>query len=176
MKTYEFKNILFEYFYNGIVREYPELKEKVYRERLRSEVPEYPYVVLRPGERVKINKRFETYQKDDVNYIRAQFRHPVTFTVYDLEESALDAEKFSDNVIDSIETFFTENNITHAELLQKGIVINELLSSGVTDKSSFCKTSQEFCKEISIVFEYDDIRTVKSDKGLMLDMNINPAG
>ncbi len=176
MKTYEFKNILFEYFYDGITKEYPELKDKVYRERLRSSIPDFPYVVLRSGERVRINKRFEMFNKDGQNYIRAQFRHPVTFSVYDLNSDAMSAEKFTDNVVDSIETFFTGTTSTHFKLFEKGIVINELLSSGVIDKSSFCKTSQQFCKEITIIFEYEDIRTITSEAGLELDINITHSG
>ncbi len=176
MKTYEFKNILFDYFYNGITAEFPELTEKIYRERLRSSEPGFPFIVLKSGERVKINKRFEFFYKDGAGYIRAQFRLPVTFSIYDIQQNACEAEKFTDEVIDSIEFFFTGNSTVHLDLAEKGIVINELLSSGVIDKSEYCNTAQKFLKEITIVFEYEDIQAHTPGMGHALSVDIKPAG
>lgn len=174
MKTCTFKNILFEYFNQKVTAEYPELSENIFRERLKINRPDFPFVVMKSGERTRINKRFESYNTDSGTNIRVQYRLPVTFEVHDVKEIPLEAEEYTDNLIDFIEQFFINDELTHADLHSKGIVINELLCSGVRDTSSSALTSQEFIKEIDIVFEFEDIRVIKSTPGKELEAIIQP--
>ena len=51
-------------------------------------------------------------------------------------------------------------------------MINELLCSGVRDCSSVTTTSQEFIREIDIVFEFEDIRILSSEAGKEVDFDI----
>ena len=172
MKTNEFKNILFEYFNAKICIEFPELSGKVFRERLRINQPNYPFLVLKSGERSRINKRFEHFTKDEIEYTRVQYRMPVTFSIHDIRKNPVDAEAFSDTVIDYVERFFADNDSTHTDLRQKNIVINELLISGVRDTSAFSKTAQEFVKEIDVVFEFEDVSCITSEKGKDISIDI----
>lgn len=175
MKTYEFKNTLFEYFNEKLLEKFPCLENKIFRERLKVNEPAYPYITMKSGERVRINKRFECYyDKDKAEKIRMQFRLPITFEVHDLRTVPSDAEQFNDEVIDYIEQFFVSNKQTHSDMHERGIIINEMLCSGVRDKSSNSLTSQEFVREIDIVFEFEDIQTIVSDLGEALDITIVP--
>lgn len=172
MKTCAFKNTLFDYFNSKITSEYPELATKIFRERLKINRPDYPFVVMKSGERTRINKRFEQYETEAGKNIRVQYRQPVTFEVHDLREIPLDAEEYSDNLVDFIEHFFLNEENTHIDLRNKGIVINELLSSGIRDTSSTSVTSQEFVKEIDIVFEFEDVRIIKTAPAKELETDI----
>ena len=170
MKTYQFKNALDEFFSGKMAEQYPGLA--VFRERLRSQQPDYPFVVLKSGERTRLNKRFESFQQDGKTCVKAQFRLPVTFSVYALSQNAGDAEKFSDEVIDYIEYLFTDCRDTHFLFFVKGIVINELLNSGVRDLSRFSNTNQEFREDIDIVFEFEDVQKFSYELGEKLDIDI----
>lgn len=172
MKTCAFKNTLFDYFNSKITSEYPELATKIFRERLKINRPDYPYIVMKSGERLRINKRFEEYETEAGKNIRVQYRLPITFEVHDLKEIPLVAEEFTDNFIDVIEQFFINEETTHIDLRNKGIVINELLCSGVRDTSSTAVTSQEFVKEIDIVFEFEDVRIIKTTPAKELEADI----
>ena len=172
MKTYEFKNELFNYFSGKIIEQYPELNGKIFRERLKIDKPQYPYVCLKSGIRSRINKRFERFFSDGAEYIRAQYSLPVTFAIHDIKTIPKAAEEFTDEVIDYIEMFFTSNPSTHIDLGDKGIVINEQMCSGVRDISSFSKTAQEFVKEIDIIFEFENLVQTTSELGLDLETNI----
>lgn len=172
MKTYEFKNKLFEYFNDKTTAKFPELSTKIFRERLKINRPDYPFIMMKSGERVRINKRFEKYDTKAGKNIRVQYRLPITFEVHDIKETPMDAERFTDEMIDYIEQFFISNDITHYELRNEGIVINELLCSGVRDTSSVSTTSQEFVKEIDIVFEFEDVRTETPVSALELEAEI----
>ena len=174
MKTYEFKNKIFEYFNRKITEKFPVLTGKVYRERLKIKKPEFPFVVLKSGERTKINKRYETYYSNDTEYTRVQYRLPVTFEIHDLKATPMDAEILSDDVIDYTESFFEDNEETHTYFQEQGIVINELLCSGVRDTSNISETNQEFVKEIDIAFEFEDLREITSTEGKSVDINIRP--
>ena len=175
MKTYEFKNELFDYFSGKIIEHYPELEGKIFRERLKIDTPSYPYVCLKSGLRTRINSRFEKFLSDGAEYIRVQYRLPVTFSVHDIKTIPKDAEEFTDNVIDYIEMFFASNSSTHMDLGNKGIVINELMCSGVRDMSCFSKTAQEFIKEIDIAFEFENLVQTTSELGLDLETDIEYA-
>ena len=172
MKTYQFKNEIFEYFNTKMTAEFPTLDGHIFRERLRSIQPEYPFVVLKSNERTRINKRFERYNSGKKTCIKAQYRLPVTFSVYMLSQNSSEAEEFSDNVIDYIEYLFTDCEDTHYTLAEKGIAVNELLNSGVRDLSSFAQTAQEFRKDIDIVFEFEDIQEYSYELGKTVDIDI----
>ena len=172
MKTYEFKNELFNYFNGKIVEQYPELEGKIFRERLKIDKPSYPYVCLKSGIRTRLNNRFERFFSDGAEYIRVQYSLPITFSVHDIKAAPKAAEEFSDEVIDYIEMFFTSNPSTHMDLGNNGIVINEQICSGVRDISSFSKTAQEFVKEIDIAFEFENLVQITSEAGLDLETNI----
>ena len=172
MKTYQFKNTLFDYFNEKATLAFPELTDKIFRERLKVKKPDYPFIMLKSGERVRINKRFEKYQTSNGDNIRVQYSIPITFEVHALKETPSDAEKFADEIIDFVEQFFISDEQTHSELSAKGIVINELLCSGVRDCGSVTTTSQEFIREIDIVFEFEDIRTISSEAGKEVDFDI----
>jgi hypothetical protein len=175
MKTYEFKNYIFEYFNDKTLLKFPDLNGKIYRERLRINKPEFPFIVMKSGERIKINKRYETYYSNNTEYTRVQYRIPITFAVHDLKQSPIDAEIFTDDVIDYIESFFEDDAQTHSYFHEQGIVINELLCSGVRDISKTTETNQEFIKEIDITFEFEDLREIPSEMGKDLEININNA-
>lgn len=175
MKTYQFKNTIYEYFNEKAVISFAELENKIFREHLKVERPDYPFIMMRSGERIRINKRFEKYKVAGDENIRVQYRIPITFEVHDLQEIPLNAEKFTDEVIDFIEQFFVCDENTHSDLFGKSIVINEMLCSGVRDSSSVSATSQEFIKEIDIVFEFEDIRTYTVPAGKELYSDINAA-
>ncbi len=172
MKTYEFKTKLFSFFNVCMSSEFPMLKGKIFRERLRAEAPSYPFVLLKTGERKRINKRFESYNSDGKNFIRAQYRIEVIFSVYSLYKNPSDAEKESDEIIDYIEQLFLETDSTHVSLAEIGITVNELLAGPVRDLSSFAETNQMFRKEICIVFEFEDIKEHISMEGKELYMDI----
>ncbi len=172
MKTYEFKNILFNYINEKFSMEYPLLKGKIYRERLRINQPKYPYLVLKSGERTRINKRFENYLEGNSEFTRVQYRLPITFTLYDLKSNPEDAEQFCDEVIDYIESFFADNLSTHIDLRNLGIVVNELMISGVRDMSTYAKTDQEFVREIDIVFEFEELKEFVPERGQDLSVDI----
>lgn len=173
MKTYEFKTKLFSFFNEKMTEKFPGLEGKIFRERLRSDVPSYPYMVLKTCDRERINKRFESFTSDGKTYIRAQYRIGVLFSVYSLRENALDAEKESDEIIDYTEQLFIDTDLTHSILAGEGITINELLAGPVRDLSSFAETNQMFRKEITIVFEFEDIKEYIPEQGKTLDMDIN---
>ena len=173
MKTFEFKNELFDYFSAKITEQFPELEGKVFRERLKIDKPPYPYVSLKSGMRSRSSRRFEKFFSDGSEYIRVQYHMPITFSVHDMRLVPINAEEFTDDVIDYIEMLFCSNSSTHVDLGNKGIVINELMCSGVNDVSSFSNTAQEFVKEIDIVFEYDNLVEISSELGQELDININ---
>lgn len=173
MKTYEFKTKLFSFFNEKMTEKFPQLEGKIFRERLRADVPSYPYMILKTGERERINKRFESFISGSSTYIRAQYRVEVVFTVYSLSENPLDAEKESDNIIDYTEQLFIDMESTHITLAGFGIVINELLTGGVRDLSTFADTNQQFRKEIGVVFEFEDIKEYIPEKGKELDINID---
>ncbi len=172
MKTYEFKTKLFSFFYGKMTEKFPELKGKIFRERLRADVPVYPYMVIKTGERNRINKRFESFIADEKKYIRAQYRIDVLFSIYSLYENPSDAEKESDEIIDYTEQLFIDTSSTHAELAEDGITVNELLAGPVRDLSSFAETNQMFRKEICIVFEFEDIKEYIPEQGKALDIDI----
>lgn len=174
MKTYDFKTTLFEYFNQKAKIQFPILENRIFRERLKINQPEYPYVILKSGERTRINKRFECFRIGNTENIRVQYRLAVTFGVHDLRKTPSDAERFSDELIDYIEQFFINDRTTHVDLEARGIVVNELLCSGVRDMSQNATTSQEFIKEIDIVFEFEDIQTITSELGQELETNIEP--
>ena len=174
MKTYEFKNELFVYFNLKLSEKFPELSGKIFRERLRINQPAFPFVVLKSGERSRINKRYEHFLEGNQEHTRVQYRMPVTFAVHDVKNNPIEAEMFSDTVIDYIEMFFADNDTTHNDLREKGIIVNELMVSPVRDTSSFSKTAQEFVREIDIVFEFEDIMTILPDEGKKLSVDINP--
>ena len=172
MKTYEFKNELFDYFSGKIIEQYPELEGKIFRERLKIDKPSYPYMCLRSGVRTRLNNRFERFFTDGKEYIRVQYRLPVIFSVHDVREIPMEAEEFTDEVIDYVEMFFAANPTTHIDLGDMGIVINELMCSGVRDLSSFSKTAQEFIKESEVVFEFENLVETTSELGRDLETNI----
>ncbi len=173
MKTYEFKTKLFEIFNEKMVEKFPELEGKIFRERLRADVPSYPYMVLKTGDRERINKRFETFSFDGKTCIRAQYRIEVIFSVYSLYENPCDAEKESDEIIDYTEQLFIDTDTTHALLAAEGIAVNELLAGSVRDLSSFAETNQMFRKEVSMVFEFEDIKEYIPDEGKNLYIDIS---
>ena len=174
MKTYEFKNTLFEYLNNRIIVDIPELNGKIFRERLKINKPSTPFVVIKSGERTRVNKRYEKFIKNDIEYTRVQYRILLTFCVHSIKMSPIEAEQFADNTIDYIERFFIDDASTHADLSGSGIVINELMASGVRDKSAFSETNQEFIRELDIVFEFEDITEIIPEPGLELKTNIAP--
>lgn len=174
MKTYDFKTTLFAYFNQKAIIQFPILENRIFRERLKINQPDFPYILMKSGERTRINKRFENFYKDNADHIRVQYRLPITFCIHDLREVPADAELFSDTLADFVEQFFINNQTTHVDLEENGIVINELLCSGVRDKSEFATTSQEFIREIDIVFEFEDIQTITSELGQQLETNIVP--
>lgn len=174
MKTYDFKTTLFEYFNQKATTQFPILENKIFRERLKINQPDFPYIIMKSGERTRINKRFECYRTDNAENIRVQYRLPITFGVHDLRKIPSDAEQFSDELIDYIEQFFINNRTTHVDLEGQGIVINELLCSGVRDISANATTTQEFIKEIDIVFEFEDIQTITPELGRELETDIIP--
>lgn len=173
MKTYEFKTKLFSFFNSRMTEKFPALEGKIFRERLRADVPAYPYMVLKTGDRERINKRFESFNEDGKTYIRAQYRIEVLFSVYSLYENPCDAEEESDEIIDYTEQLFLETDTVHALLAEEGIVVNELLAGPVRDLSSFAETNQLFRKEICIVFEFEDIKEYIPEPGKELYMDIN---
>ncbi len=173
MKTYEFKTKLFSFFNEKMTEKFPQLEDKIFRERLRADEPEYPYMILKTGERQRINRRFETFTSGEKTYIRAQYRMEVVFGVYSLCPNPIDAEKESDDIIDYTEQLFLDTEDTHLMFMNSGIVINELLSGGVRDLSSFAQTNQQFRKEIGIVFEFEDIKEYIAEEGKELFMDIN---
>ena len=172
MKTYEFKTKLFGFFNEQMTEKFPLLEGKIFRERLRPDVPSYPYMVLKTGDRDRINKRFESFASDGKIFIRAQYRIEVLFSVYSLYENALEAEQESDAIIDYTEQLFIDTDLTHSILASDGITVNELLAGPVRDLSSFAETNQLFRKEIKIVFEFEDIKEDTPEFGKMLDMHI----
>ena len=174
MKTYEFKNTLFEYLNNRIIVDIPELNGKVFRERLRVNAPQTPFVVIKSGERTRINKRYEHFLNNDIEYTRVQYRILLTFCVHSIKTSPVEAEQFADNTIDYLEKFFIDDATTHADLSQSGIVVNELQCSGVRDTSTFSETNQEFIRELDIAFEFEDVTEVIPEPGLELHTNISP--
>lgn len=173
MKTFEFKNTLFDYFNNKIVEHFPELEGKIFRERLKIDKPQYPYICLKTGTKTRTNRRFENFYSEGKEYIRVQYSLPITFSVHDIKVNPIEAEAYTDEVIDYIELFFIANQTTHIDLNQKGIIINETMGSGVNDTSSFSNTAQEFIKETEIVFEFENIIETVPEKGKELDININ---
>lgn len=172
MKTYQFKNTLFEYFYSKFIEAYPAFEGKVFRERLKIDKPDCPFLVLKSGERNRINKRFEKFRENNIDYIRANYRMVVNFKLHVLEEKPMQAEAFADEALDFIEAFFLDNESTHADLRDVGIVVNEELCSGIRDQSEFSKTAQEFVRDIDIVFEFEDIKPEASVLGKELETNI----
>ena len=173
MKTYEFKTKLFSFFNSRMTEKFPELEGKIFRERLRADVPSYPFMVLKTGDRERINKRFESFNADGKTYIRAQYRIEVLFSVYSLYENPCDAEEESDEIIDYTEQLFIDTDLTHAVLAEDGITINEHLAGPVRDLSSFAETNQMFRKEICIVFEFEDIKEYIPQEGKALYMDIS---
>ena len=172
MKTYEFKNKLFTYLNNKIIIDIPELTNKVFRERLKINQPKTPYLVMKSGERTRVNKRHERFTKDNKEYTRVQYRLFITFAIHDIRVSPIESERFSDNVIDYIEKFFLDDESTHSDLSDEGIIVNELLASGVRDTSNFSETNQEFIREIDIAFEFEDLVEIQSTQGLELETKI----
>lgn len=173
MKTYEFKTKLFSFFNDRMTEKFPELKGKIFRERLRSDVPSYPFMVLKTGDRERINKRFESFNANGKTFIRAQYRIGIIFSVYSLYENPCYAEEESDEIIDYTEQLFLDTDLTHALLLEEAITVNELLSGPVRDLSSFAETNQQFRKEICIVFEFEDVKEYIPPEGKELYMDIN---
>jgi hypothetical protein len=172
MKTYQFKNLLFEYFYSKFIENYPEFTGKVFRERLKINKPEYPYLIMKSGERTRINKRFEKFRKNDIDYVRASYRISVNFSVHVLEEKPLQAEMLADEAADFIEEIFLDRESTHVDLRNSGIVINEELCSGIRDKSEFSKTAQEFIRDINIIFEFEHMKTESSELAKEIETNV----
>ena len=174
MKTYEFKNTLFEYFNNRITVDIPELNGKIFREHLKINCPQPPFICIKSGERTRINKRYENFIKNDIEYTRVQYRIILTFCVHSVATSPVEAEQFADETVDYIEKFFIDDSSTHADLSESGIIINELLCSGVKDTSSFAETNQEFVRELDIVFEFEDVSAIVPELGQELQTNIQP--
>ena len=75
-------------------------------------------------------------------------------------------------VIDYIESFFADNLSTHIDLRNLGIVVNELMISGVRDMSTYAKTDQEFVREIDIVFEFEELKEFVPERGQDLSVDI----
>ena len=176
MKTYEFKTKLFSFYNSHMTAKFPELSGKIFRERLRLEMPDYPYVVIKTGARERLNKRFEKFFKDSKEYIRAQYRIEIIFSAFALAENPTVAECLSDEIIDYTEQLFLDTESSHYELAEEGICVNELMAGKVMDLSSFASTNQEFRKETSIVFEFEDISEFVPEEGKLLDVNINCRG
>lgn len=172
MKTYEFKTKLFSFYNSHMTAKFPELNGKIFRERLRQDMPQYPYVVVKTGERERINKRFEKFFQDGKEYIRGQYRIEIIFSAFALSENPAEAEKLSDDIIDYTEQLFIDDESSHYDLMAEGIGINELLSGKVVDLSSFASTNQEFHKETSIMFEFEDVSEFVPEEGKLLDINV----
>ena len=172
MKIYQFKTILFDYFNEKICQKFPQLEGKIYRENLLLRQPSYPFVTMHQPKRSRLDKRFDAYCFDDKFYIKCKYQTTVLFSVHSLCSDKNLAEKFSDELIDFIEELFLLNPTTHIDLNQKEIVINELLSSDVTDESKVINSNHEFVKSVSIVFEYEDVKEISSELGADLQINI----
>lgn len=174
MKTNEFKNTIFDYFYNAITKEFPELSNKVFRENLRANEPDFPYLTIQEKTRTRLNPDYENFYRNGVEYIRKQYRQALNFTIHDISEEALEAELFTDEVADWIESFFYSNPSTFIDLGNRGIVINEKLNSGIKNTGTVNSTSSEFVKEIEVNFEYEEITTTTSEPGKDIEISINP--
>lgn len=172
MKNYRFKTILFEYFCEKILEKFPILDEKIYQKNLLLRRPEYPFLTIEQNSRKRLNKRLDTYRDGENFYIKNNYQTVISFSVHTLFADKNFAENFAEEVIDFVEEFFLFNQTTHVDLLTRGIVVNELLEGEVFDESRCQNADHEFVKTIKIVFEYEDLREIRSEEGKDLTINI----
>ena len=135
-------------------------------------MPQDPYGVVKTRERGGINKPFEKFFQVGKEFLRGQDRNEVIFAAFALSENPAEAEKLSDDIIDYTEQLFIDDESSHYDLMAEGIGINELLSGKVVDLSSFASTNQEFRKETSIMFEFEDVSEFVPEEGKLLDINV----
>lgn len=174
MKKYQFKTILFEYFNKKIIEKFPILSEKIYRENLVLRKPPHPFLTIKTLKTMRAQKRFETYYKDNIRYIKSKYQTQVVFTIHSLLADKSCSEKFADDVIDFVEELFLLSMDTQIDLAQRGIVVNEFFDSEIVEENCPINSDREFVKRITLMFEFEDINEIVSDYGKDLEIKINP--
>ncbi len=181
MKTNEVKKIIYEHLKEKIFEAFPEhfelmeyAKDEIFWGRLKNEASDKIYITLIDKKISKLNKRYEEYEQNGKYYYKKSKQVLVTFGVYAnaSEDFFHFADKLTVEIIEFIESLFTESQDTFNKLAEQGIVINELAASDIKDFSKLSTHTQQFRKEIDIPFEYEDIVEFTPELGKDLDINI----
>ena len=181
MNANNVKKIVYDYLKEKIFEKFPEHfelmeypKDEIFWGRLKNESSDKIYITLIDKKISKLNKRFEEYKQDGKYYYKKSKQVLVTFGVYAnaSEDFFHLADYLTVDIIEFIESLFTESRDTFNFLAEKGIIINELAASDIKDFSKLNTHTQQFRKEIDIPFEYEDIKEYTPDFGKELDINI----
>lgn len=174
MKKYQFKTILFEYFNEKITEKFPILSGKIYRENLLLRKPTHPFLTIKTLKTERAQKRFETYYKDNIRYIKSKYKTQVIFTIHSLLADKNSSEKFADDVMDFVEELFLLSLDAQIDLAHRGIVVDEFFDSEIVEENCPINSDREFVKNITLKFEFEDIKEIVADYGKDLEIKINP--
>ena len=182
MKTNTVKKIIYDYLKEKIFKEFPEnfelmadCRDEIFWGRLKDQSPDKIYITLIDKKISKINKRFDEYKSNGKYYRKRSKQLLVTFGVYALatEDFFSIADKLTVEIIEFIESLFTESQETFNMFSEYGIVINELAVSDIRDLSKLAGQTQEFRKEFDLPFEYEEIEEFTPEAGKDLEINID---
>ena len=182
MGTNEVKKYIYDYLIDKLIENFPryfQLMERVDYEifwgQLSDLISDKIYVTIVDKRISKVGKRYEEYLKNGKYYRRRTKKMFVNFEVYvqASEDFYHKADFATVEVIEFIESLFTETQETFNFFLQKGIVIKELEASDIRDFSKINIKTQEFRKEIEIPFEYEEIFEYIPEFGNDLETDIN---
>ena len=181
MKTNDVKKIIYDFTKENIYENYPgyfglteNSSQEIFWGKLKNESYDKVYITLSDKKISKTGKRFEEFATAEGYCYKKTKQILVSFGVYVLssEDFYHIADKLTLEIIEFIENLFTEQQSTFNFFAEKGIVINEFATSDIKDTSQLSDKFQIFRKEIEIPFKYEETRTVPTDTGKNLEINI----
>lgn len=181
MKINEAKGKILDFFVQKISQDYSDdftitdgKSENVFWSRSRTDNPQKPYIILNDTKIFKLNKRVESFCKNNIEYLKKQTSLKVTFRIYTLisGEDAASAEAFSMELAEYIQDLFGGMPSVFDELNDLGISVKETENSEIRDLSTINSSDNEIIKEVDVTFGFEDIREFTPDLGKDLEMNI----